>query len=95
MAGHIPLSKKGDQPQLNLHFSREGGEQLAVEVMGVYAAPKQPRLVKHGSLHELIGEPTANAAVSVSQYFADRAVTIASGSTEVQENIIASRMLGL
>ena len=95
MAGHIPLSKKGDQPQLNLYFSREGGEQLAVDVMGVCAAPKQPRLMEHGSLHELIGEPTANTAESVSQYFADRAMTIASGSTEVQKNIIASRIWGL
>ncbi len=74
---------------------RQRATELAVEVMGVYAAPKQPRLMEHGSLHELIGEPTANTAVSVSQYFADRAMTIASGSTEVQKNIIASRILGL
>ena len=74
---------------------RQRATELAVEVMGVYAAPKQPRLMQHGSLHELIGEPTANTAVSVSQYFADRAMTIASGSTEVQKNIIASRILGL
>ena len=74
---------------------RQRATELAVEVMGVYAAPKQPRLMQHGSLHELIGEPTASTAVSVSQYFADRAMTIASGSTEVQKNIIASRILGL
>ena len=74
---------------------RQCATELAVDVMGVYAAPKQPRLMKHGSLHELIGKPTANTAVSVSQYFADRAMTIASGSTEVQKNIIASRILGL
>ena len=74
---------------------RQRATELAVEVMGVYAAPKQPRLMEYGSLHELIGEPTANTAVSVAQYFADRAMTIASGSTEVQKNIIASRILGL
>ena len=74
---------------------RQRATELAVEVMGVYAAPKQPRLMEHGCLHELIGEPSANTAVSVSQYFADRAMTIASGSTEVQKNIIASRILGL
>ncbi|MCY4428030.1 MAG: hypothetical protein OXC05_13520, partial [Halieaceae bacterium] len=82
-------------PQLIFLFAGGGGEPLAVEVMGVCAAPKQPRLMEHGSLHELIGEPTANTAVSVSQYFADRAMTIASASTEVEKNIIASRILGL
>lgn len=74
---------------------RQCATELAVEVMGSYAIPRQPRLMEHGSLHELIGEPTANTAVSVSQYFGDRAVTIASGSTEVQKNIIATRVLGL
>ena len=69
--------------------------ELAVEVMGSYATPKQPRLMEPGSLSELIGEPTANTAVSVSQYFRDRAITIASGTTEVQKNILATRVLGL
>lgn len=69
--------------------------ELAVEVMGPYAAPQQPRLMEYGRLSELIGEPTTNTAVSVAQYFNDRAMTIASGSTEVQKNIIATRMLGL
>lgn len=80
-----------------LHGSamRQRATELAVEVMGYYALPQQPRLTEHGSLHELIGEPTAHTAVAVSQYFADRAVTIASGSTEVQKNIIATRVLGL
>ena len=74
---------------------RQRATEIAVEVMGYYAIPRQPRLMEHGSLHELIGEPTANTAVSVSQYFADRAMTIASGTTEVQKNIIAARVLGL
>ena len=74
---------------------RQRATELAVEVMGYYAAAQQPRLTAHGSLHELIGEPTAHTAVAVSQYFADRAVTIASGTTEVQKNIIARRVLGL
>ena len=69
--------------------------ELAVEVMGTYAIPQQPRLLKHGSLSELIGVPIANTAVSVSQYFGDRCITIAGGTTEVQKNIIATRMLGL
>ena len=74
---------------------RQRVTELAVEVMGSYAIPQQPRLMEHDSLHELIGEPTANTAVSVAQYFADRAMTIASGTTEVQKNIIATRVLGL
>ena len=74
---------------------RQRVTELAVEVMGVYAAPKQPRLLEAGELHKLIGEPSPNTAVSVSQYFLDRAMTIASGTTEVQKNIIAARVLGL
>ena len=69
--------------------------ELAVEVLGPYAVPQQPQLLEPGLLHELIGEPTVNTAISVSHYFADRAITIASGSTEVQKNIIATRVLGL
>ena len=34
-------------------------------------------------------------AVATRQYFFDRAVTIASGTTEVQKNVIATRVLGL
>ena len=74
---------------------RQRASELAVEMMGVYAIPQQPRLVEHGSLHKLIGEPNANTAVAVSHYFADRAVTIASGTTEIQKNIIATRVLSL
>ncbi len=80
-----------------LHGSvlRQRVTELAVEVLGDYAMPQQPRLLEHDSLNELIGEPSAHTAVSVSQYFGDRAMTIASGSTEVQKNIIANRVLGL
>lgn len=74
---------------------RQRASELALEVMGAYAVPQQPRLRAHGLLHELIGEPTANTAVSVSYYFADRAMTIASGTTEIQKNIIATRVLEL
>ena len=69
--------------------------ELAVEVMGLYALPQQPRLVEHGSFKKLIGVPSANTAVSVAQYFGDRCITIAGGTTEVQKNIIATRVLGL
>ncbi len=74
---------------------RQRASELGVEMMGAYALPQQPRLMKNDSWHKLIGKPTANTAVAVSQYFSDRAMTIASGTTEVQKNIIATRVLGL
>ena len=69
--------------------------ELGVELLGPYAVPLQPRLLEHGSLHNLIGPPTTHTAISVSQYFGDRCLTIAGGTTEVQKNIIATRILGL
>ena len=69
--------------------------EFAVEVMGNYAIPKQPRLLEDGCLDKLIGVPSANTAISVSQYFGDRCLTIAGGTTEIQKNIIATRVLGL
>ena len=69
--------------------------ELAVEVLGTYALPQQPRLMAPGKLDELIGPPALNTAVSVPQYFGDRCLTIAGGTTQVQKNIIATRMLGL
>ena len=69
--------------------------ELAVETLGSYAVPEQPMLLEPGSLGNLIGEPTAHTSVAVSQYFFDRAITIASGTTEVQKNVIATRVLGL
>ena len=69
--------------------------ELAVETLGYFAAPEQPMLLEHGSLTDLIGEPTAHTSVAVSQYFFDRAITLASGTTEIQKNVIATRVLGL
>ena len=69
--------------------------ELAMETLGSYAAPEQPMLLGPGLLGNLIGEPTAHTGVAVSQYFFDRAITIASGATEVQKNVIATRVLGL
>ena len=69
--------------------------ELGVEAMGYGAMPKQPQLLEPASLSELIGAPIANTAVSVAQYFGDRCITIAGGTTEVQKNIIATRVLGL
>ena len=69
--------------------------ELAVETLGPYAVPEQPMLLEPGSLGSLIGEPTAHTSVAVSQYFFDRAITLAGGTTEVQKNVIATRVLGL
>ena len=69
--------------------------ELAVESLGTYAVAEQPMLLEFDSLSSLIGEPTAHTSVAVSQYFFDRAITIASGTTEVQKNVIATRVLGL
>ena len=69
--------------------------ELAIEVLGPYAAVQQPRVASADSMGELIGTPTANTALSMSQYLADRCITIAGGTTEVQKNIIATRVLGL
>lgn len=69
--------------------------ELGIEVMGYYAIPQQPEIPDPDSMHLLIGEPTANTAVSAAQYFGDRCLTIAGGTTEVQKNIIATRFLGL
>ena len=69
--------------------------ELAVEALGSYAVPEQPMLLEPGSLGSLIGEPTAHTSVAASQYFFDRAITLAGGTTEVQKNVIATRVLGL
>ena len=69
--------------------------ELAVESLGYYATPQQPRLPEPGCMDELVGPPTAHTAISVAQYFGDRCLTIAGGTTQVQKNIIATRVLGL
>ena len=69
--------------------------ELGIELLEHYGMPKQPRLGEPDSLDQLIGHPAAHTALAVSDYFADRAMTIASGTTEVQKNILATRVLGL
>jgi len=69
--------------------------ELAIEMLEHYAIPLQPRLEQPGGLEQLIGEPSTLTALAVSQYFNDRAMTIAGGTTEIQKNIIAARGLGL
>ncbi len=66
-----------------------------IELLQSYAGVEQPILQPHDSLLELIGIPTGLSAVATSQYFHDRVATIAGGTTEVQKNIVATRVLGL
>lgn len=69
--------------------------ELATEILEYYALPLQPRLEKPGGLDGLVGEPSTLTALAVSQYFNDRAMTIAGGTTEIQKNIIAQHGLRL
>lgn len=69
--------------------------ELGVELLEHYAMPKQPILEKPGTLDELIGEPARMTAQGTSHYFADRAMTLAGGTSEILRNIIALRKLGL
>ena len=68
---------------------------LGAEVMGYHAIPHQPEIPEPGLMNELIGDPSAHTAVAMAQYFGDRCLTIAGGTTEVQKNVIATRVLGL
>lgn len=74
---------------------RQRTTELATEVLDNYVVPQQPTLMEHGLLDETFGRPSAHTAVATRQYFFDRAVTIASGTTEVQKNVIAKQVLGL
>ena len=74
---------------------RQRATELAVELLDNYIVPKQPTLLEPSAINEVIGEPVPHTAVAARQYFFDRAVTIASGTTEVQKNVIATRVLGL
>ena len=74
---------------------RQRATELSIEVLDYYAVPQQPTLMDPASIGEVIGTPTAHTAVATRQYFFDRAVTIASGTTEVQKTVIAKQVLGL
>lgn len=74
---------------------RQRATELSISVLDHYMLPAQPTLMGPAELNKLIGRPDSHTAVAARQYFFDRAVTIASGTTEVQKNVIASRILGL
>ena len=74
---------------------RQRATELSIEVLDNYVTPLQPTLMEPGLLDQTFGKPTAHTAVATRQYFFDRAVTIASGTTEVQKNVIAKQVLGL
>lgn len=69
--------------------------ELGIELLETYAVVDQPILTTHDSLNELVGPPIDLSAVGTSQYFFDRVLTIAGGTTEVQKNVIAKNVLGL
>lgn len=76
------------------HLQQEVTE-LCVEMLEHYALARQPVLDGPGKMDTLIGEPSTLVALAMTHYFADRAMTIAGGTTEIQKNIIAARRLGL
>lgn len=68
---------------------------LCVDLLDNYALPQQVTLETPDMFDELIGDSSTFTALSVSDYFADRAMTLAGGTTEILKNIIALRKLGL
>ncbi|MDP6688463.1 MAG: acyl-CoA dehydrogenase family protein [Alphaproteobacteria bacterium] len=67
--------------------------EVAVEVIGNYAAPYQPAAREWGSNIEPIGSP--DELTVVAHYLDFRARSIAGGSNEVQRNIMAKLVLGM
>ena len=74
---------------------RQRATELSIEILDHYQLPQQPTLMAPAEIDEVVGRPTAHTAVAARQYFFDRAVTIASGTTEVQKNVVAKQVLGL
>jgi acyl-CoA dehydrogenase len=65
---------------------------LAVEALGLYAAPWQPEALEIGSNEKPIGLP--ETILFMPDYLNNRAATIYGGSSEVQRNILAKLALG-
>ena len=74
---------------------RQRATELSIEVLDNYAVPEQLEMIEPSLMSEVIGAPGSHTAVAARQYFFDRAMTIQGGTTEVQKNVIATRVLGL
>ena len=68
-------------------------DELAIEALGIYAAPWQPHLREMGNNQKPAG-PEATMKF-MPDYLNNRAATIYGGSSEVQRNILAKLALGL
>jgi acyl-CoA dehydrogenase len=65
---------------------------LAIEALGIYAAPWQPELREMGSNEKPVGLAETN--LFMPGFLDNRAATIYGGSSEVQRNILAKLALG-
>lgn len=66
-------------------------DELALEALGVYIAPAQPRDAS-GDVNDAVIGPEEGRVVAA-RYLYDRAITIYGGSSEVQRNILARVLL--
>ncbi len=67
--------------------------ELQVEAVAWYGLPFQPEALNPYGDHEIIGPP--HAVTALPGYLNERAATIYSGASEVQRDVLASRVLGL
>ena len=67
--------------------------ELAMEMVGEYAAPYQPGMLFHDTNETPVGPDHAPPAAP--RYFNMRKTSIYGGSTEIQKNIVSKAILGL
>jgi alkylation response protein AidB-like acyl-CoA dehydrogenase len=68
-------------------------DELMIEAVDGYVAPRQPDALKPGNNETVIGPKAALTAMA--RYLYDRSVTIFGGTSEIQRNIVARAILGL
>jgi alkylation response protein AidB-like acyl-CoA dehydrogenase len=67
--------------------------EIAAQAVGYYGLPFQPEVLNPFASAPIIGP--AHAITAVPTYLNERAATLYSGSSEVQRNVLAKRVLGL